>query len=126
MTPDPLAALLHEPCVERWQSLRDNGGFGNTTHGVDAHEAAAARLRAAGVTLAPELDVQNVNPDIRPYPIVRALESTETARWYLDRAQNGDPEAVPNDVREALIDALHASRDLTADIEAALAELGAD
>ena len=48
MTPDPLAALLHEPCVERWQSLRDNGGFGTTTHGVDAHEAAAARLRAAG------------------------------------------------------------------------------
>ncbi len=57
MTPDPLAALLHEPCVERWQSLRDNGGFGTTTHGVDAHEAAAARLRAAGVTLAPDATI---------------------------------------------------------------------
>lgn len=49
-----LAALLHEPCVERWQQ-RGKEGYGVTTmHGPDAHGGLAARLTAAGVRVGEE------------------------------------------------------------------------
>jgi hypothetical protein len=50
-----LAALLHEPCVERWQH-RGKEGYGNTLHGVDAPGPLAARLTNAGARLASPLD----------------------------------------------------------------------
>ena len=47
-----LAALLHQPCEERWTDKRGDTHIQVTMHGPDAHMQEAARLIAAGVTLA--------------------------------------------------------------------------
>ena len=48
---DRMAAIIHEPCVERWRH-RGKVGYGVVTmHGIDAHYELADRLLAAGFRL---------------------------------------------------------------------------
>ena len=67
-TADRLADLLHEPCIEHYNTLRlADPDRRLTQHGPDAHAVLAARLIAAGVTLAAlaaPLDEQGWQPDV--------------------------------------------------------------
>ncbi len=53
---DRLAALLHEPCEERWREREAAiPGYQTTLHAIDAHYADADRLIAAGVGVPADL-----------------------------------------------------------------------